>query len=138
MRTLAIIFIFVVGLTQRTTAFAETKNLFTSNKKAAEVSATLNQHLTKIAPDNKDKVKLISDGKYGLSTRSFPPWRTEFELPKGGMFTLKPKAGAWENYKIKEIQPAGVMIEYEVGLSHQSLGNDVLIKDTGDIFLKYK
>ena len=64
--------------------------------------------------------------------------RVHFELPQGGMFTLKPKAGAWENYKIKEIQPTGVLLEYEVGLSHQSLGNDVLVKDTGDIFLKYR
>ena len=137
MRTLAVIFIFVVGLSLHSSAFAETKNLFTSSKKAPEVTAILTKHLIKISKEN-NKVRIVSDGSYGLSTRSFPPWRTDFELPQGGMFTLKPKAGAWENYKIKEIQPTGVLLEYEVGLSHQSLGNDVLIKDTGDIFLKYR
>ena len=116
---------------------AETKNIFTSNKKAAAISATLNQHLLKIT-NKESKVKFKSDGKYGLSTRSFPPWHTEFELPQGGMFTLKPKAGVWENYKIKEIHQNGITLEYEVGLSHQSIGNDILVKDSGEIFLQYK
>lgn len=118
------------------TVGAETITLKHENRFQSDIAQELNTQLS-LRQRRGDKVHLISRGQYGLSTRSNPPWRVDFQLPIGGMFEKKPAPLTWQTFRIRGINERGLALDYEYGINHRSQGNDLLIIDKGQVELSF-
>ncbi|MCC6932651.1 MAG: hypothetical protein IT292_05285 [Deltaproteobacteria bacterium] len=113
-------------------AAAETRTVQQTNRHQLEIAVELKAQIKTLIKEG-DKVRIVTNGKYGLSTRSNPPWRTDFSLPLGGMFEKKPEAQKWQTFRIKGISEQSISLEYEYGFNHRSADNDLLVIDKGQL-----
>ncbi|MDO8489554.1 MAG: hypothetical protein Q7S42_05555 [Candidatus Omnitrophota bacterium] len=84
------------------------------------------------------KVKMVSDGFFGIRDDESGSIASTFILPVEGTFSGPLDHHAHSKFTIKNIEPDGVTIQYESRFDHRSFGNDLISTDIGTVKIKYK
>lgn len=116
---------------------AKTNTEITYNEEKDWYQEFFAKHLVSAEPVD-EKVKIVSDGNFGLRDNESGSLVTTFTLANGEEFYGPLDHHASTTFIIKEIEPDGVTIQYESSFDHRSFGKDLITKDIGRVRIKYK
>ena len=108
----------------------------TKNQQAQVWQDQFNKHVTGISLQA-SQVWMASDGYFRIQT-SFGEASAKFLLKPGDVFYGPPDHHATVNFRLKEIEPDGAIIEYESKFDHRSFGKNLItvVKGTFKVLLK--
>ncbi len=111
----------------------------TFGKNREEIKQLLEEHLVFVSLEN-GRVHFVSDGKLGIDwgKSAENPWTTDFSLKKSESFFAYPDKHGSSEFKVLDISPNYVEIEYLNEFDHQSFGKNLISIDTGTVKLSYK
>lgn len=116
---------------------AKTRTEITYNEEKDWYQDFFARHLVSAGPlDN--KVKIVSDGRFGLRDNESSSFITTFTIANGEKFYCSLDHHAVTTFVVKEIGPDSVTIQYESSFDHRSFGRDLITKDIGTVKIKYK